>query len=516
MHTSLRYLAAVFLIIGMLLPVVAIVPPRDSSSWLDWQDAIMLQSDKHEQSLMQDDSSLDGMHRAPMAFRAVGTRTLIPRILVITVSFSDFEFTTSQADVDSMFNGWNWTKDGATGSLRQYYHDQSMGQYNPQFDIVGPVTLSQGYAYYGAGVNGSNRVGYMVTEACALVNDSVDFAQYDSDDDGKVDLVYIYYAGFGENDQLNDYVSSLVNQDNLIWPAYWNVVNAGYGSNSRYFDGKYIYDCEYSNELDALYTTANRKVIAGIGTACHEFGHALGLPDMYVTKGNSSHKTLGAWDLMCYGLYNNDTHTPAALSAYERFFLGWLTPTLIVDPDTLTLENIAISNQAYLISENDRHNLNGENPDTTVFYLLENRQNVGWDLDIPGSGMMLTRIDYNRSKWTGNTVNNSSASQGVDIIEADGLTPNINTNDGAFGKPGDLFPAGATEYLGIPDHAIEAVTMVDGIIRFVYRGGAKPSGPETDMCPVNNHMQVSKTIRNGQLIIITPNGEYNTLGLKQD
>jgi M6 family metalloprotease-like protein len=274
----------------------------------------------------------------PAAEQAVGQRTIIPRILVIMANFTDYELVSSTADVDSMFNAVNWTKDGATGSVRQYFYDQSMGQYNPQFDIVGPVTLSNGYAYYGGGCSSTTRSGYMVTEACALVDEQVDFTEYDSNNDGKVDLVYVFFAGFGENDPpTTDLIPVACN---LPWPHYWNVVSAGYGSNPREFDGKKIYDYEISNELDGYYSTTTQKVISGIGVLCHEFGHALGLPDTYST-GSSAHneKLLGSWDIMCYGPYNNDMHTPPSYTAYERFYMGWLTPELTTKGDTLTLEN---------------------------------------------------------------------------------------------------------------------------------------------------------------------------------
>lgn len=500
------------LVVLISLSAAAVVPPRDPSKWAGWQETLASRQRDGEQP----GSLVGGISRAPMAGQAVGQRVIIPRVLLITVSFSDFAFTTPMADVDSMFNGRNWTKDGATGSLRQYFYDQSMGQYSPQFDVVGPVTLSQGYAYYGSGNDNRTNISNMVCEACSLVNDSVDFSLYDSDNDGNVDLVYIYYAGFGANDRPNDYTDSLItNWDNLVWPAYWSVSSS---SSSRYFDGKYINACEYSNELDALLTTAERKVVAGIGTACHEFGHALGLPDLYATS-TATHKLLGSWDVMCYGLYNNDTHTPPSYSAYERFYMGWLTPTLITDPADLQLENIATSNQAYLISESDTHNMNGLNPNPKVFYLLENRQRTGWDIDVPGSGMLLTRINYQSSKWTGNTVNNDPNNLGVDIIEADGLTPSINTANGYLGKAGDLFPEGATEYLGITDHAIEQITMDSGVVRFAYRGGDTTTvdpGPPTALPTVEQSGTMHKCLRDGQVLIIAPGGVYNLLGIKQE
>lgn len=502
----MRKVSLLIVTLSIAVSALALVPPRDPSRRAEWQLQVAAQANKGEVD------AINSLRRMPAATQAVGERVIIPRVLVITVSFANFAFTTPMADVDSMFNGQNWNKDGAKGSVRQYFRDQSMGQYDPQFDVVGPVSLSQGYAYYGAGSNGAAKVGYMVTEACDSVDNIVDFTQYDSDNDGRVDLVYILYAGYGENDNPNAYVQSVIPVwSNLIWPAYYNVVSAGYGSNKRIFDGKYIYACEYSNELDAYYSTADTKMTAGIGTACHEFGHALGLPDLYQTTGSNT--GCGIWDVMDWGMYNDDTYSPPSYSSYERFYMGWLTPMLITEGDTLTLEHIATSNEAYMVTLPDTSNLDGLNPAPSDFYLLENRQQTGWDRGLPGSGMLMTHVRYNRSKWTSNTVNNTSP-LGVEIIRADG-----DNSSAWYGQASDLFPEGATQYLGITDHAIEQITMSAGVIRFVYRGGVDTTPTDsvaTAQPLINRPAQVCKTIRNGQVLIHTPNGLYNMLGIKQD
>ena len=492
----MRRIVTILLLLCSLFSM-AIVPPRDSSKREEWRQNV------YSPGITQ--------NRAPAIAQAVGSRTIIPRVLVIMTNFSNFELVSTKADVDSMFNGRNWTKDGATGSVRQYFYDQSMGAYDPQFDIVGPVTLDSAYAYYGSGCDKTARPGYMVLEACAKVDSEVDFSLYDSNNDGKVDLVYILFAGFGENDPPASRTLVPVVCD-LPWPHFWNVVTAGTGQNSRIFDGKYIYEYEISNELDGRVSTDAHKVIAGIGVMCHEFGHALGLPDLY----NYSHneKTVGMWDIMDYGPYNNNMHTPPSYSAYERFFMGWLTPTLITDSDNLQLEHIATSNKAYLISESDTHNFDGVHPDPSTFYLLENRQRTGWDCAVPGPGMLLTKINNPAARWS--SMNKNPNDFGVDIIEADGLAPayvqNMPTN-GYFGKPGDVFPCGATEYLGIPDHAITDITMADGIVSFKYRGGKQQIDP-TGITQTVSSSDVCKSIVNGQLLIHAGGNTYSVLGIR--
>jgi hypothetical protein len=217
---------------------------------------------------------------------------------------------------------------------------------------------------------------------------------------------------------------------------------------------------------------------------------------LYETTGYGTHKTIGAWSILDYGPYNNDGNTPPAYSAYEQFFMGWLMPRLIVDAENVELEELQASNSALLISSSDQHNLIGNDPKPTTFYLLENRQQVGWDKYLPGHGLMLTKVQYSSNNWQQNTVNNKAQSMGVDLIEADGMTPNSKQN-GYDGKPGDLFPAGATAYLGITNHSIEDVSEQDGIIYFKYRGGIANS---------TEQVQTEETI-----VAI-----YNILGQKQE
>ena len=404
--------------------------------------------------------------RVAQAQKVASPLNIAPRGLVILVNFQDVTFETSKAEIDSMLTGKNYTRDysynyngknyvvSSEGSAWKYFYDSSNGHYDPQFDVVGPVMVSKNMAYYGKNVNDFDAAPWtMVKEACQLVDDSVDFQQYDNDHDGYVDFVYVIYAGYGEADG---------GDKNTIWPhSYW-LLDAGITCK---MDGKYVdlYAC--GNEMDS-YTDHH----TGIGTFCHEFSHVLGLPDLYETTGYGTHKTIGAWSILDYGPYSNDGNTPPAYSAYERFFMGWLIPRLIVDAENVELEELQKSNSALLISSSDQHNLIGNDPKPTTFYMLENRQQVGWDEYLPGHGMMLTKVQFSSNTWLDNSVNNNAKKMGVDLIEADGKTPN-SRQSGYDGKPGDLFPAGATEYLGITDHSIEQVLEKDGVIYFKYKGG---------------------------------------------
>ena len=433
------------------------------------------------------------MASSKRAAQAAYPLNVAPRGLVILVNFTDAVFETDKAEMDSMLMGVNYSREysytyrgktyniSSQGSARQYFEDASFGQYNPQFDVVGPVTVSNKYSYYGQ----NNSAGQdkqpekMIEEACKLADTecNVDFSQYDNDGDGLVDFVFVIYAGFGESD------GGGVDK-NTIWPHAWNLYTAA-GKKCQ-LDGKIVdlYAC--GNELDYF-----SKKHTGIGTFTHEYSHVLGLPDLYVTN-SASHYTLNEWDVMDYGPYNNDGNTPPTFSAYERFFMGWLQPRLITEPENVVLRDLQKNNEALLISTTDQHNLIGNDPDPATFYLIENRQQDGWGASLPGHGMMLTKIQYSYKWWNDNTVNNLSSKMGVDLIEADGKSAKD-------GKAKDLFPAGATQYLDIADHAIKAIEEVDGVIKFKYKGGVKE--PEA---------AVEDAIVEERVIAI-----YNILGQKQ-
>ncbi len=437
--------------------------------------------------------------RKPSATQTAVETNIAEHGLVILVNFSDQAFKATQAEMDSMHNGYNYSRDYSyeynrvtydihtEGSARQYFYDASFGQYNPKFDVVGPVTVSQKYSYYGSNdYNGNDKhAEQMVYEACLLVDSlypEIDFSTYDNNGDGEMDYVYVVYAGYGEADG---------GSRNTIWPhSYWIT----YGGYNLTIDGVKIDKYACGNEV-----SATSKQHDGIGTFVHEFGHVLGLPDLYGTTSSATHRTLGNWDVMDYGTYNNDGNNPPTYSAYERFFFGWLTPTLITDTTLLTLHDLYSTNEAFLISPNDRHNLIGNDPDTTVFYLIENRQPNIWDDYLEGHGMMLTKVQYDYDKWYYNRVNNTKSKLGVDIIEAKANSlPSTNL-------PTDLFPAGATEYTKINGHPIYNIQQTeDGDIQFAYLSPDAVAGIEEIEMTGENPVVAIYTVTGTPVRLSTP------------
>ena len=447
-------------------------------------------------------------HRQKM----LGTEiNLAPRGLVILVSFANKEFTTPVAEMDSMLNGQNYTRQytgynaqgrrtiiKSEGSAKQYFHDSSFGQYNPIFDVVGPVTLSKNYQYYGKNdsQDSDSNVDMMIKEACEAVDDQVDFTLYDNNNDGRVDFVYVFYAGYGESDGAgSDY----------IWPHNYALSYTGV---SCVVDGLVVDNYACSNELD--YSSRQHD---GIGSFCHEFSHVLGLPDLYTTN-QAGHKTMGSWDILDYGPYNNDGNTPPAYSSYERFFMGWLTPTLINTACDVELPDLNEANCAVLLTTTGVHNMSGLNPSPTSFYMLENRQKQGWDQYLPGHGLLVTRIRYDANKWMYNSVNNSERVMGVDLIEADGSAPD-NNYSGYLGKTTDAYPSGSDSFTDLSDYPVTNIFEQNMLIYFQVKGGGKtirldvePVFRQTDAC-------MQKVIRDGRVLLLHNGVYYDMLGNKQ-
>lgn len=379
------------------------------------------------------------------------------RSLVILANFADVSFksATAREDFQRMLMQDHYSDNGATGSAHDFYIEASMGQFDPQFDVIGPVTLSQGYAYYGGnGANGNDLHSTdMVVEACQIADAEVDFSQYDYDNDGFIDNVFVFYAGHGE---------ATVEDENTVWPHSAEVTKV-YGT-PVILDGKQLNHYACSNEL------TREGTMDGIGTFVHEYGHVLGLPDLYATNYSGAF-TPGEWSVMDQGEYNNYSRTPPTFSAYERYALGWLKPMFIDEPSSLCIKTIQ-SNDAYMMKTRN----------TNEYYIIENRQQEGWDAYLPGHGMLVWHIDYDDYAWRNNFVNINTLHQRVDIIEADGVQSK-ETRDG------DAFPGSAgvtsltSESAATLSFAITNITETDGIITADVDGGGSLITPFTQTVP---------------------------------
>ena len=433
--------------------------------------------------------------------RAVQTtgldRLLAPKGPVILVNFSDTVLTHSKEAMIEWATSDDYHAGGATGSIHKYFLDASFGQYDLQLDFYGPVTVSGTQAYYGGNVNNRDqRPGKMVKEACQLADQQcgLDFSQYDYNGDGEVDWVVVVYAGQGEADS---YV------ENTIWPHQYMLSAT---SDQINLDGKRINRYCCTNEI------AWNGSLAGIGVFVHEFSHILGLPDLYTTN-ETDHKTLAMWDVMDYGVYNNDLMTPPMYSAYERWWMGWMTPQILNGAADVTLTELNAGHTAAYLTENGTTVGNILQPDK-AFYMLENRQQSGWDEYLPGHGLLITKVNFDYNKWSGNMVNNTVSNMGVDIMEADGLTPyynSANRENGYFGKQGDVYPyQTTTSFTRVTNYQLTDIAETNGVITFKVNGGGEPTFLSVE--DAKKEQVAKKILRDGQVIIIRGDKEYTILG----
>lgn len=310
--------------------------------------------------------------------------------LIILVNFADSKFNTSkfgptQTLYSRIANEANYGENNFKGSISDYFKAQSGGQFLLDFDVAGPVTLPHRYSYYGQNDDDGydKRPKEMVKEACQAVDGSVDFSKYDWDGDGEVEEVFVVYAGNGEHDTAN--------QPNLIWPHMDNLANY---DEQLTLDGVTINTYACASELNS------DKTLSGIGTFCHEFSHCMGFPDMYDTASDGNNFGMGSWDLMDYGSYNGDGYVPAGYSGYEKMVCGWTTPIELDKPMTVNgMKRLADMGQTYIIYNKGNRN---------EYYILENRQQSGFDKYLPGSGLLIERVDYDKDIWEWNAVNTTN------------------------------------------------------------------------------------------------------------
>ena len=308
--------------------------------------------------------------------------------LIILVEFQNKVFKEEHTRdlYDLIANKENYSSsEGFKGSVHDYFFDQSYGKFDLTFDVVGPITLTNDYKYYGENDEYDNdkRPEEMVVEACKAVDAVVDFADYDWDGNGEVDQVFVLYAGLGE---------AAGGSANTIWPHEYFLSATG---SEIELDGMLIDTYACSSELTC--TSSEENVIDGIGTICHEFSHCLGFPDMYDISYTSM--GMGTWDLMDAGSYNGKERgfVPAGYSSYEKWCAGWLEPIELTEETEVTdMKGLSEGGEAYVMYNDANHD---------EFYLLENRQKKGWDAQLDGKGLLVHHIDYNEEIWYWNVVN---------------------------------------------------------------------------------------------------------------
>lgn len=392
--------------------------------------------------------------------------------LIILVQYKDkkFKFGHNQKMYNRIANETGYANSlGFVGSVKDYFLAQSNGQFELDFDVVGPYTLNHEYAYYGAPSGNSHDVRPcdMVYDACRLADPDVNFTDYDWDGDGYVEQVYVLFAGLGQ---------AAGGDENTIWPHEYKLQEGNNGSYVSKDNNVVVNTYACGPELTLQYTpVAYRERVDGIGTLCHEFSHCLGYPDLYDT-GNGGNFGMGEFDLMDAGSYNGESFCPPNYSAYEKWFAGWITPTVLDKPASvkgMQAQDVKYG-QAFVV-----YNDNNKNE----YYLIENRQqNVGiWDKQLPASGMMITHVDYDENIWERNNVNtivNYSNQYGPEYAYLDNdhqrLTIFHADNEegsSADSQAGDLYPFNGNNSL----------TDTSSPAAIIYQGGSTMGKPITNI-----------------------------------
>ncbi len=302
------------------------------------------------------------------------------RGLIILVEFSNksFSMENPQQYFHRMANEVSFKSGKQDGSVHDYFMEQSSGQFDLTFDVIGPLKMARGYDYYGADTDDDVdvNVGEMLVSAINMADSHVTWSDYDWDEDGEVEQVYFVYAGVGQ---------ATGGGDNAIWPHKWNLAYAVKGANGQPTLKPII---KQDMVLD-VYACSNEmmgKDVAGIGTICHEFSHCLGLPDTYDTSDNASNYGMGNWDLMCSGNYCNNGYTPAGYTSWEKMMAGWLEPVELNSSAYVTdMLPLSEGGQSYIIYNPGNRN---------EYYMLENRARTKWDSYLPGEGMLILHVDY--------------------------------------------------------------------------------------------------------------------------
>lgn len=353
--------------------------------------------------------------------------------LVVLVDFKNKKFADGH-DLEyykNVINGKDFTdeEEGYVGSVRDYFLAQSNGQFELDFDVVGPVTMSKNYGYYGndGAYQKDEKVYEMIKEACDGIQDKVNLKDYDWDGDGEADQVFFLYAGLGQ---------ASGGSAGTVWPheselRYWPCGVLSYST------GKInTYAC--ANELQPETQGSSRYISAGIGTICHEFSHCLGFADMYDTTGGGGYG-MSVFDVMDQGSYNGNGFVPCNYTAFERIYAGWVEAIELIDPATVKdMKSVSDYGRPFIM-------YNYKN--TNEYFLMENRQNTGWDKGLYGSnGLLIVHVNYVPSRWANNSVNSSAEKiQCCTVVNADGSRENTQ-----YSLQGDLYP-----------YEVKGVTMND-------------------------------------------------------
>lgn len=399
-------------------------------------------------------------------------------IPVVMVQFKDLKFqkTTTIAKMTRYYNEEGYDDEGGTGSVRDYFIEQSGGQFVPTFNVVGLVTLNKSYSYYGGGDDDEHLYELPGDVIAAAVEQGVDFSKYvvpagDSNHKTGVPLLAMFYAGRGAATEYPDGVD-------YLWPCEWDDVEdpEGHGDyNDVHFNSFFI-----GNELGS-----GGGSLMGCAVFCHEFGHAMGLPDFYVTSNNgySEDDPFGLWSIMDSGAYlDDDSRIPAAYNAYEKSYMGWLDLKVL---DT-TADEVVLANPENC-GEGSAVIVRNSNTET---FIIENHQPSKFFPEEFGEGVLVIRIAYNKTSWNNNDLNNIQSKKRACVLTANGAKMYYSAEKGnLYGYSKTAIGSLKTYSGGTKDIGIKKVTKnSDGTITLTLDGSSGGGGDDPVITPTGDYL----------------------------
>ena len=419
------------------------------------------------------------------AFPTTGTQDL----LMILANFNNTSTTFSQTNFNNYMNQVNYN---GTGSFRDYYLEVSYGQLTVNTTVTIWVTLPNTHDYYGPQANW----GEFAYEAVVAADNqaAINYANFDNDGDGEVEGIAIIHQGPGQE---------ATGSTNDIWSHSWNLTSAGYSYAQRTFDGVQVN--AYTTQPE---TNASGTAMSTIGVMCHEFGHNLGAPDYYDTDYGTGgqYDGTGLWDMMASGSYNGTPSgaQPAHHNVFTKwYYYGWLTPVELTTDQIVTMDNVENNQVAYYYTTTT----------TNEYFMLENRQQTGFDVGLPGHGLIIYHVDQDY-------IDAHDGSNDINAGSHQGLYP--KASNGTINSSGCPFPAGgdtqfddtsnpnSLSWAGAnTNKPLLNIAENSGIIQFCYISCVAPCTPPTTQASNfgssaigDNQMDISWNRGNGTSVLV--------------
>lgn len=389
------------------------------------------------------------------------------KVVAILIEFADT--TASASHPKSYFDNLLFSQSTGYNSMYDYFNEVS----DAQLSVTGTTGAnwyqsSKNMSYYGADGYGSQGIDSLYTDISALVVEAVqkadadiDFSQYDTDGDGIVNHVIIIHAGRGQED---------TGVTNNIWShsGSFTVVNNNVRDEKGYLtnDGVHVQNYTMMSEYSK------------VGTFVHEFGHDLGLYDLYNTQTIGGTTVVGDWDLMDGGSWlgpGRDGSRPAHISAWGKKFLGWITPTELNQKElgvTVTAAGLQSVYKIPLVTADDP---------SKEYMLVEYRRKENFDMYLPGEGLLIWHIDDAILDYeTTDSMGNSGKAKDLHVINSEPYVPHRTVdlieadNTDKTSQPSDPFPGtkGVTSFVSPDNKAYNSEPSPVSILNISNAGGS--------------------------------------------